>query len=101
VNDLAPIIASIARVLAPSGIFAFTVETHQGGGVKLLPTLRYAHSEAYVRTVLREARLGVAHLAKASVRTEKGVPVDSLIVVSQQNSAHSRASGNEVPVERQ
>jgi predicted TPR repeat methyltransferase len=83
VNDLAPIIALVARVLAPSGIFAFTVETHAGGGVKLLPTLRYAHSEAYVRAALDEAGLAAAHLAKTPVRTEKGVPVDSLVVVAQ------------------
>jgi len=101
VNDLAPIIASVARVLAASGTFAFTVETHEGGGVTLLPTLRYAHGEGYVRAILHEAGLGIAHLAKATVRTEKGVPVDSLIVVSQPNSAHSRASGNPVPMERQ
>jgi len=101
VNDLAPIIASVARVLAPSCIFAFTVETHQGGGVKLLPTLRYAHSEAYIRAVLGDASFAATHLAKASVRTEKGVPVDSLVVVAQLNSAHSRGSGNPVPVERQ
>jgi predicted TPR repeat methyltransferase len=83
INDVAPIIASVARVLAPSGIFAFTVETHGDGDVKLLPTLRYAHGEAYVRTVLRDAGLAVAHLAKTPVRTEKGVPVDSLVVVAQ------------------
>jgi len=83
VNDLAPIIASIARVLVPSGIFAFTVETHAGGGVKLLPTLRYAHGEAYVRPVLQDAGLTIAHLTNRSVRTEKGVPVDSLVVVAQ------------------
>jgi predicted TPR repeat methyltransferase len=83
VNDLAPIVAAIARVLAPTSIFAFTVETHAGGGVKLLPTLRYAHGEAYVRTVLRDAGLQVAHLVNAPVRTEKGLPVDSLATVVQ------------------
>jgi predicted TPR repeat methyltransferase len=83
VNDLAPIIASVARVLASSGIFAFTVETHAGGGVKLLPTLRYAHDETYVRTVLQDAGLTIAHLTNRSVRSEKGVPVDSLVVVAQ------------------
>jgi predicted TPR repeat methyltransferase len=83
VNDLAPIIASVARVLAPSGTFAFTVETYAGGGVTLLPTLRYAHGEAYVRIVLRDAALAATHLVKTPVRTEKGVPVDSLVVVAQ------------------
>jgi predicted TPR repeat methyltransferase len=83
VNDLAPIIASVARVLAPDAVFAFTVETHAGGGVKLLSTLRYAHGETYVRAALGNAGLAVAHLAKTPVRTEKGVPVDSLVVVAQ------------------
>jgi predicted TPR repeat methyltransferase len=83
INDLAPIIASVARVLPPDGIFAFTVETHTGDGVKLLPTLRYAHAQAYVRTILREAGLLVAHFVKTPVRTEKRVPVDSLVVVAQ------------------
>jgi predicted TPR repeat methyltransferase len=83
INDLGPIIASVARALAPSGIFAFTVETYAGSGVKLLPTLRYAHGEAYVRAVVSDAGLAVAHLAKTPVRSEKGVPVDSLVVVTQ------------------
>src|ERR1700730_2047089 len=52
VNDLAPIIAGIARVLVRDGLLAFTVETHAGDGVKLLPTLRYAHGEGYVRALL-------------------------------------------------
>jgi predicted TPR repeat methyltransferase len=83
VNDLPPIISAIARVLAPNGLFALSVETHSGGAVQLLPTLRYAHGEAYLRAKLRDSGLAVAHLAKTPVRTEKGVPVDSLVVVAQ------------------
>src|ERR1700719_18943 len=90
VNDLAPIIAGIFRVLAPEGLLAFTVETHAGDGPKLLPTLRYAHSEGYVRGVLGAAGLKPAHLAKAAVRSEKGVPVDSLVVVAQPSTTIPR-----------
>ena len=61
---------------------AFTVETHPDGGVKLLQTLRYAHSEPYIRRALTEAGLTAASLAKAAVRSEKGVPVDSLVVIA-------------------
>jgi predicted TPR repeat methyltransferase len=82
VNDLASIMAGIARVLAPDGLLAFTVETHGGEGVKLLPTLRYAHGEAYVRGVLGDAGLTPVHLSKAAVRSEKGMSVDSLVVVA-------------------
>ena len=83
VNDLAPIVGQIARVLALDGVLAVTVETHSGHGAKLLPTLRYAHGEAYVRAVLGDAGLKPSHVAAASVRSEKGVPVDSLVVVAQ------------------
>jgi predicted TPR repeat methyltransferase len=82
VNDLAPIMAGIVQILAPGGILAFTVESHSGARAKLLPTLRYAYGEAYLRAVLGNAGLSLAHLAEAAVRTEKGVPVDSLVVVA-------------------
>jgi predicted TPR repeat methyltransferase len=96
VSDLKPIMASVADVLAPEALFAFTVETHIGDGIKLLPTLRYAHSEAYVRAALADAGLAVAHLAKTAVRSEKGVPIDSLVVVARA-AAHSRADGKLLP----
>jgi predicted TPR repeat methyltransferase len=91
VNDLVPIIGAAARVLTPRGLLSFTVETHAGEGVKLLPTLRYAHGETYIRAVLDKAGLTVVQLVKSSVRKEKGVPVDSLIVVAQSSSAEPDA----------
>jgi predicted TPR repeat methyltransferase len=93
VNDLVPIVRSVARILAPDGLFAFTVETYAGDGVKLLPTLRYAHGASYLRIVLGDAGLAVAYLAKAPVRSEKGVPVDSLIVVAQPSTGPPSAVG--------
>ncbi len=93
VNDLSPIMAGVARVLASGGLFAFTVETHSGDGVKLLPTLRYAHGEPYIRHTLNEAGLAPFSIAKAAVRSEKSVPVDSLVVIAQLSTAeHPPAS---------
>jgi predicted TPR repeat methyltransferase len=83
VNDLATIMAAVARVLAPGGLLAFTVETHSGGAVQLLPTLRYAHGAPYIRRVLADAGLTLASISEVAVRSEKGVPVDSLVVVAQ------------------
>ncbi len=94
VNDLAPIIAGIARILAADGLLAFTVETYYGNDAKLLPTLRYAHGKTYVRRVLADSGLAVAHLAEASVRTEKGVPVVSLVVVAQPSTAMPLAASS-------
>ena len=82
VNDLTPIMAAAARVLTRGGVFAFTAETHSGGGVQLLPTLRYAHGEPTIRAALIAAGLTPASIANAAVRNEKGAPVDSLVVVA-------------------
>jgi predicted TPR repeat methyltransferase len=82
INDLVPVIAGVARVLAPNGLLAFTVETHSGDGVKLLPTLRFAYPEAYLREILASAGLTLLRLVNAAVRTEKGVPVNGLVLVA-------------------
>jgi predicted TPR repeat methyltransferase len=81
-DNLAPVLKAIAQTLASRGQIAFSVETHDGEGVILRETLRYAHSEAHVRAALGAARLQVLSLVSASTRTEKGVPVPGLIVVA-------------------
>jgi predicted TPR repeat methyltransferase len=82
VNDVESIMKRVARILAPDGILAFTAETHSGDGVKLLPTLRYAHGAPYLRRALADAGLAAISIEPAAVRSEKGVPVDSLVVVA-------------------
>ena len=80
--DLPGACARIARVLAPDGLFAFTVETHEGEGMILGATLRYAHAPGHVQEVL--ARTGLRPLVAdaQSIRSEKGMPVPSLVVVA-------------------
>jgi predicted TPR repeat methyltransferase len=84
-GDLAPIFTVVASVLAPGGVFAFTVETHRGNGVLLRDTLRYAHSADHVRDGLNAVGLTETHLESASTRTEKNRPVDGLVVVARWN----------------
>ena len=80
--DLVPIAVAAARVLAPSGLFAFTIETHADDGVRLQPTLRYAHGGDHVRAAVAAAGLTLRQLAPAATRTENGKPVEGLIVVA-------------------
>jgi predicted TPR repeat methyltransferase len=80
-DDLAPVLRAAAQVLTPSAVLAFSVETHDGEGVILRETLRYAHGEAHVRAALAAAGLKPVSLDFASTRTEKGAPVPGLIVV--------------------
>ena len=81
-DDLAPVLKAAAAVLAPSAVVAFSVETHDGDGVVLRETLRYAHGAAHVRAALAAAGLTLVSLDSASTRTEKNVPVPGLIVVA-------------------
>ena len=45
----------------------------------------------YIRRALEDAGLALAHLAEAAVRSEKGVPVDSLVVVARALDRDTRA----------
>lgn len=82
VPNLAPLIAEVARVLQPQGLLAFTVEAHAGEGFILKPTLRYAHSVAYLRTTLEGAGLAVSAIAPVSTRMEAGEAVPGLVVTA-------------------
>ena len=81
-DDLVPVLRAAAQVLAPSGLLAFSVETHDGDGTLLRETLRYAHGRTHVQAALVKAGLQSVSLDFASTRTEKGVPVPGLIVVA-------------------
>jgi predicted TPR repeat methyltransferase len=81
-SDLAPLVREVARVLDEGGPFAFTTETHDGSGVLVRETLRYAHGEDHVRHALEAAGLACVSLTAASSRREKSVPVPGLVVVA-------------------
>jgi predicted TPR repeat methyltransferase len=81
-DDLAPVTQAVLPVLEPGGLYAFTVETHDGDGVILRDTLRYAHGEAHVRAAL--AGFDIHVLEPAVTRTEKSAPVPGLVCVARQ-----------------
>jgi predicted TPR repeat methyltransferase len=82
VQDLAVVAAAVRGVLAPGGLFGFTVETHAGDGVLLRESLRYAHGAASVRAAMAGAGLNLAYLAEVATRTERGEPVPGLLGVA-------------------
>ena len=49
IGDLGPIFAALAEAMDPGALFALSVETLSEGDFALLPTGRYAQSEAYLR----------------------------------------------------
>lgn len=82
IHDLAPLFCEAARVLRPSGLFAFTAETHDSDGVALGASLRFAQSETHLRCLLRDVDLSIEHIDNVSIRTERKVPVPSLVIVA-------------------
>lgn len=66
--------AEIARVLRAGGWFAFSTEECDGVDFALLPTGRYAQSDAYVRR-LAGAAFVVVEAGKATIRMESGSPI--------------------------
>jgi predicted TPR repeat methyltransferase len=82
IHDLAPLFGEAARVLKRGGLFAFTAETHDGDGVTLGAGLRFAQSAAHLRELLDTAAFIVERIDNASIRTEREVPVPSLVMVA-------------------
>jgi predicted TPR repeat methyltransferase len=82
IADLAPICRQVARVLCPTGFFAFTAETHEGEGVILGSRLRYAHAANHVHSILAAAGLDPVKLESTSTRNENGIAVRGLLAVA-------------------
>lgn len=71
------------RVLKQEGLFAFTVQAHEGEGFVLGDDARYAHSEAYLRSLAAAVGFTVIVFDKVSTREDRGKPVPGLLVVLQ------------------
>ena len=85
VGALDGIIARVSTWLKSGGLFAFSVERHPGPeDFVLRPSRRYAHSAAYVRRLLDAAGLAIASCDAATIRMDRGEPVEGLIVVAEE-----------------
>ena len=83
VADVAAVCVAVAHVLAPGGLFGFTVETHGGAGAIVGTKMRYAHGEQFIRDAIADSRLTLVELTHASSRTENRAPVPGLLAVAQ------------------
>ncbi len=82
VGALGDLFAEISAHLTSGGVFVFSVEEAADDDLVLRDSLRYAHSEAYVRRVSVEAGLEVIELRRATLRHDRGAPIEGLVVLT-------------------
>jgi len=73
IGELSAVFAAVARVLAPRGLFALSVEgldDGTGGTYQLQPTGRYAQSPAYLRALAAQFGLEERSMARTQIRCQ-------------------------------
>lgn len=70
VGDLETVFAAVSRVLAPGGVFAFSVEALEGEDYRLQPTGRYAQSPDYLRALAGRVGLEECSFESARIRRD-------------------------------
>ncbi|BCM84659.1 class I SAM-dependent DNA methyltransferase [Methylobacterium indicum] len=81
-REIGPVLREAARVLAPSGLLAFTLQGHPGErGAVLGADGRYAHGFETVREDAVEAGLTALVLEPAEIRRQNGVGVPGWLAV--------------------
>lgn len=83
IGDLSAVMQQVAGALRPQGWFVCSVESHAGTGFVLHAAHRYAHARGYVDEVAAAAGLRVHAATPATLRRDRDVPVDGLIVTLQ------------------
>lgn len=78
VGALEAVFAALAGIVPPGGMFCFSVEAAEGAGLELRSSLRYAHSEDYVRGLADAHGFRVARIARHPLRLEQEGPVEGL-----------------------
>jgi predicted TPR repeat methyltransferase len=80
-GDLEPVFTAARSALRPAGLFACSVEAHDGDGYVIRPTRRFAHSLAYVRGVAAKSGFAERSVVPMTVRSEGGLGIPGFIVV--------------------
>ncbi|MCD7108554.1 tetratricopeptide repeat protein [Rhizobium sp. DKSPLA3] len=91
-GDLVSVFALVPHLLTAKGLFAFSVEDAQDGtangaaeGFLLRPSLRYAHTEAYVRSLCETAGLDVLDVTRATIRKDGAQDIAGILFLSRQS----------------
>jgi predicted TPR repeat methyltransferase len=72
---------AVARSLRAGGLFAFSIENHDGPGFFLHSEERFAHSIDYVRTQARTAKLEEVTTQQTILRKQAGSEAQGWIII--------------------
>ncbi len=80
---LPPVLAAVVPAMMPGGLLAFSLEAHEGEEpVFLRASLRYAHGVVATRQALEDAGLEVLRFELATLRQDRGTPIEGMLVVA-------------------
>ncbi len=97
IGELEALFSSVAGLVLPGGLFAFSVELLEGPeDLVLRPSRRYAHSAAYVTKALAQAGFDIVASSITDIRKDRGEPIKGLLVIARRGvDPHARL---QVPV---
>ena len=94
IGDLAEVFAGVRRALRSDGLFCFSVEAIDEGDFVLRPTLRYAHSIAYLTRLAEQNGMVVATVDPHAVRREAKASIAGYNIVIRCAEGPARAPLN-------
>ncbi|NEJ69398.1 methyltransferase domain-containing protein [Rhizobium phaseoli] len=86
-GNLESVFAIVEDLASTGADIAFSVEdAGEGDGFHLAPSLRYAHSEAYVRKLLARHGLEILEIVKTVIRKDGGKPVAGILFLTRKSA---------------
>ncbi|MDX3926486.1 MAG: methyltransferase domain-containing protein [Shinella sp.] len=86
-GDLSEVFDIAARLVAPGGLFAFSVEdAGSRPGFALQPSLRYAHSSAFIHERCTASGFAPVAEERTVIRTDGGKPVHGILFLTRRNA---------------
>ncbi|MGC4024157.1 MAG: methyltransferase domain-containing protein [Mesorhizobium sp.] len=77
------IVTNVAAMQSPGGLFAFSVERHEGPeDFALLTSRRYAHSQAYIKRLLAAHGYTIESMSNETIRMDRNAPIQGILTVA-------------------
>lgn len=80
IGDLSPVFAAVSAAMLQGGLFCFSTEvaSREARGFELLPSLRYAHAETYLRGLAEQHGFDVLKLSREPIREDQRQSIDGV-----------------------